>query len=101
MAPPSAAQAVEQGELDAAIQAAEDASGQNKAARKKAEELAKASNAAWEKVEALKAKSRDPNAVPPPPPHHTHTHTHTHTHVWGACSICMPVACSLPRWVGG
>ena len=43
-------QAVDQSELEAAIKQAEEASASNKAARQKAEELAKQSNAAWEKV---------------------------------------------------
>jgi len=52
-----------QAELKAAIQAAEEASASNKEARQKAEALSKASNAAWEKVENLKAgiKANNPN----------------------------------------
>ncbi len=52
-------QATDQGDLDAAIKAAEDASASNKAARQKAEELAKASNAAWEKARRCRRRLCD------------------------------------------
>jgi hypothetical protein len=54
---------VDQSELEAAIKEAESVSAQSKTARQQADELSRKSNDAWEKVEALKAQSRDPNAA--------------------------------------